>query len=173
MTDIVPELDDHWASDLNMQQELFVLEYIANNGKAGKAARAAGYAEPYTQGPRLVKNVRVAAAIRVKRDELARTKHLSPDRILEELAIMAGFDIGKILTNGVLDPSKVKGEATRAIASVEVGKAGYKVKTHDKQAALKTLMDHLGMLSKSQTNVQVVVDFGDVMAQRIAARSKG
>lgn len=164
-----PEAEDHWAKDLTMQEEMFVLEYIANGGNKLAAARAAGYAQPQTQGYRLAVRDRIQTAIRFKRDELSRSRHLSPDRILEELAIMADFDLGKILTNGHLDLTKVRGEHTRAIAAIEHStKGGYKVKTHDKQAALRLLMDHLGMLKTSQTNIQINVGFGERMAMRRA-----
>lgn len=98
-----------------------------------------------------------------------REKHLSPDRIYAELAAIAGFDIGELLTEGVIDPRKVTGEHTKALASVEAGKNGYKVKAHDKLAALRLLMDALGMIKQGpQVAVQVNLEFGERMEMRRA-----
>lgn len=50
------------AYELTRKQRLFVLAYLEKTN-ATDAARRAGYAHPNTQGPRLLVNVRVSAAI--------------------------------------------------------------------------------------------------------------
>lgn len=52
------------ANGLTIKQEAFVAAYIGEaKGNATEAARIVGYAEPNTQGPRLLVNVGVAARI--------------------------------------------------------------------------------------------------------------
>lgn len=151
---------------LSFQQEQFALEYLANGRNAKQAALYAGYAFPEVAGHRLCKTVKVARFIRDKRDEQLRLSHMTKDMVLEELAHIAGFDLGRVMTNGALDPSKMAGEHTRALSSVEHGKAGTKVKTHDKLRALQMLADYLGITKQAQVNVQVNLDFGERMEAR-------
>lgn len=181
------EAEVDWSKDLNFQQELFVLEYMANGGKAGPAANAAGYAQPYTQGARLLKNVYVAAAIKFKRNEVHQQYHLGQDAILRELAAVAGFNLGDIMTfdaagNPGIDLQKATREQTKALASIETERVGngrgvigtkVKVKTLDKLAALRLLMDHLGMLRQNTVAVQVNLDFGERMAAANARALEG
>lgn len=183
-----PVAEDDWAKDLNYQQEQFVLEFEAQGFKhAGKAAGIAGYAAAHTQGPRLLKNVWVAAAIHKRRESYYQSKHLSRHRILWELANVAGFDLGEVMRvdsggNPHLDLSMATEEHTRVLKEIETtretlyegkGKDAksigtltkVKVKMHDKMAALRLLMQHLGMINEGG-NIQVNIGFGD----RIAAR---
>ena len=51
------------SAGLTQKQRAFVSEYLANGGKAGKAAAAAGYSDCHTDGWRLLRNRAVLAAI--------------------------------------------------------------------------------------------------------------
>jgi len=186
---IVPEVDDDWAKDLNYQQETFVLEFEALGWKnPGRAAMIAQYAQPQSQGPRLLTNVKVAAAIALRRQAFYQAHHIGRDRILWELANIAGFDFGEIMRldghgNPHLDLSMASEAQTRVLKEIETSTerltegrgrdaktigtvTKVKVKTHDKLAALRLLMQHLGMIQEGNTNVQVNVDFGDLMEAR-------
>lgn len=174
----LPVADDDWSKDLNYQQEQFVLEYEALGFKhAGKAAKRAGYAASENQGPRLLTRAHVRAAVDYRRELFYRSKHLGRNAILYELAAVAGFDLGKFMSGGELDLNKIKGEATRALKSVESTTttdkddrttSKIKVTTHDKLAALRLLMQHLGMIQEGAVNLQVNLDFGERLAARRA-----
>lgn len=151
---------------LNFQQQQFCLEYLANGGNGTQAAIYAGYAFPEIQASRLLKGAKVAKFIRDARDEALRAKHMTKDMVLEELAHLAGFDLGRVMTNGGLDPKKLVGEHTRALSAIEPGRYGTKVKTHDKLRALQMLADYLGITKQAQVNVQVNLDFGERMEAR-------
>lgn len=74
---------------LSAKQERFVAEYLSNRGNATDAAAAAGYAHPNKQGPRLLVNVGIAAAIsRAQADRTERT-NISMDYVIQRLAIEA------------------------------------------------------------------------------------
>lgn len=164
---IRPEAEEDWAQALTFRQEQFVREYEALGFKhKEKAGLIAGYAPG--GGAQVTKIPRVAQAIEDRHNAYLRSRHLGRDRILEELAMVAGFDLGDILTRGVLDTKKLKGKATRAIASITKTDKGTTVKTHDKLAALRLLMQHLGMIQEGQVNLQVNLDFGERMAARRA-----
>jgi len=166
---------DKLANELNFQQEQFALEWMANGGNGTQAAIAAGYACPTEQGSRLLAQPKVLAFIEARRAErraeldlALREKHMTPDRILAELAEMAGFDLGELLTdNGAVDRTKIRAKA-KQLQSVEIDGGKTKIKGPDRLAAFRLLMDHLGMLKQNQVNVQVNLDFGERMAARRA-----
>lgn len=178
-----------WDEMLSWSQQQFVLEYVANGFKnASKAALAAGYSHSGT-GHQLMRNKRVLEAVNYHKALYYQSRHMGRDRILFELANMAGFDMGEIMRvdeNGDphLDLSKATEEHTRVLKEIETtterlvsgsGKNAKtvgtitktKVKTHDKLAALRLLMQHLGMIQEG-VQVQVNLDFGERMAMRRA-----
>lgn len=171
-------------NDLNFQQEMFARAYVANGRNASAAAAEAGYGSPYAAGWRMIKTPWIKAYVdyllarqREEMDAQLRAKHLTPDRILEELAAVAGFDIGDMIVQGPdgprLDATRLKGEHTRVLQSIETergsGKTKVKVKAYDKLKALDMLMDHLGMKrTQAQVSIQVNVGFAERMAARRA-----
>lgn len=173
-------LSDKLASELTFQEEQFALEWLANGGNGMAAARAVGYAQPHVQGSQVLARPRVAAFIEARRTErraemdlALRQKHLSPDALVAMLSDMAQFDLGDILDGqGRIDRTKLKA-AAKHLQAVEVDGAKTKIKTQDKLATIRLIMDALGMLKTSQTNVQVNVDFGDRMAARRARALEG
>lgn len=176
--------EDKLLEDLNFQQETFAREYIENGQNGSAAARVAGYSAPDQTAYRLVRVPHVKAYIdflarrkRELRDAQLQARHLTPARILEELAVIAGFDLGDLIVQGpsgpYLDATRIGAEHTRALASVETetgnGRRKVKIKAHDKLAALRLLMDHAGMIKQApQVAIQVNVDFGERMAARRA-----
>ena len=167
---------------LSFQQEQFALEYLANGRNAKQAALYAGYASPEVTGHRLCKNVKVASFIRDRRDEQLRLQHLTKDRVLEEIAVVAGFDLGEVMSvdadgNPYLDMRKATSAHTRALQSFETEHVSLtgtgrgrlskvKIKAHDKLKALGMLADHFGITKQAQVNVQVNLDFGERMEAR-------
>lgn len=74
---------------MNAKQEAFVAAYLKNGGNATGAAREAGYAYPDRQGPRLLGNVGVAAAIARAQSERAERTKVDLDYVMTRLAIEA------------------------------------------------------------------------------------
>ncbi len=151
------------ARKLTARQQAYAAAYIVSLN-ATQAAKEAGYsAKTASQiGERLLRNVEVAAEIeRLKRERSERTK-IDADRVLQELARIAFFDIGKAFTpDGALKPLDEMDEDTRrALAGLEfvsltsdgehVGTLK-KVKIADKLGALGKLAQHLGMLDPKIT----------------------
>lgn len=56
-------METHKPLDLTDQQEQFCVAYVTNGGNARNAARTAGYAQPDTQGWRLLTRPRIAARV--------------------------------------------------------------------------------------------------------------
>lgn len=188
MNDLVVLPSEQLANELNFQQEQFAKEYIANGGNGTRAAMAAGYSVPAQTASRLIRDPKVRAYLdalrqeqREAQDMALRARHLTKDRILEELAVIAGFDLGECIVQGpdgpYLDASRIQGEHTRALAAIETERVSgprgsrttkVKIKTVDKLRALDMLMDHYGMKRQTQVAVQVNVDFGERMAMRRA-----
>ena len=75
---------------LNYRQRVFVANYLGeSSGSAADAARKAGYRWPETQGPRLLKNSEIRAAVAARMETAA----ISADEILARLADTATSDI--------------------------------------------------------------------------------
>lgn len=165
------------AKDLNFQQEQFALEWLANGYNGMRAAIAAGYSErsATVQGSQLLSNPKVVAFIEARRAErraeidlALREKHLSPDRIIADLAEMAGWDLSLLLDDeGRIDRRRIKANA-KQLKSVEIDGHKTKISGPDRLAAYRLLMDALGLLKPAQTNIQVNVGFAERMALRRA-----
>src|SRR5262245_10836584 len=156
------------------KQARFVEEYLVSLN-ATEAARKAGYKQPNKQGPRLLVNVGIAAAIAAAKAERSRECKVEAARVLQELALVAFSDLGQVLdfTGGepALRPAcEIPEDARRALASVKVrrytegrGDDAREVevtefKFWDKLAALDKLARHLGLL-KDGAEVTVQVPF--------------
>lgn len=133
---------------LTEKQKRFVAEYLVDLN-ATQAAIRAGYKDPNIGRQLITKNnvseeIRKAMADRQKRTEITQ------DAVLEELAAI-GFsratDYAAIRGPLVeLTPTdQLTDEQKRAVASIEQGNFGIKLKLHDKVRALELLGKHLGM----------------------------
>jgi phage terminase small subunit len=146
---------------LNPKQQLFVQEYLTDLN-ATAAAERAGYKEPNKQGPRLLVNVGIAAAVAAAQQRLAHKAEIKAERVLAELAALAFSDLGQVLDFAgnelqLRRPGDIPESARRALASVKVrrvfeGAGEDKVpvdliefKLWDKRAALVDLGKHLGL----------------------------
>lgn len=171
-------------NDLNFQQETFARAYLANGQNGTKAAMEAGYSSPEQAAYRMLKTPWIKAFIdyhlavrRTLIDAELRARHMTPDRIVEELSIMAGFDLSRVIVQTKdgpkVDLTRLDPHSARALQEVSTehqtgGKTKVKIKAHSKESALRLLMDYYGMLKQSQVNVQVNVGFAEKMAQRRA-----
>jgi len=171
------------ARPLTPKQQRFVAEYLVDLN-ATQAAIRAGYAPKHAdvQGPRLLGNVGIAAAIQARATQKLGALDLTADRVLREMARIGFSDVRQLFTkDGHLLPiHELSDDAAAALASVEVvmknATAGdgqvdrvLKVKLWDKTRTLTDLARHFALL------VDRVEVSGDVSltAKIAAARQRG
>jgi len=148
-------------SELTPKQQRFVAEYLIDLN-ATQAAIRAGYSAKTAdvQGPRLLGNVGVAAAIEAGQAKAKEQHAITAERVIQELSRIALVDLGRIYNDdGNLLPIKdMPEDARRAIAGVEVDQlfegrgedremvgVTKKVKLFDKPRALEMLGRHFGL----------------------------
>jgi len=136
---------------LTPQQARFVREYLGDLN-ATQAAIRAGYSARTAdvQGPRLLGNVRVAAAVAAWQRRIAAKLEISAERVLGELARIAFADMREVATwNGgrvtLKDSAALSDDAAAAIVEVTEGQHGVRVKLADKRAALVDLGKRLSL----------------------------
>lgn len=149
-----------FSRDLTPKQRAFVAAYLSEPAKwnATRAAEAAGYAEPNKQGPRLLVNVGIKAAISAALDELA----MPANEVLERIAEIARSSLEDFIDDaGEIDvvAAKRAGKA-QLLKSYSIAETKYgttvRVEQHDRLAALALLgkahgvfvekVDHSGRL---------------------------
>lgn len=151
---------------LTPRQEQFVAEYLVDLN-ATKAAIRAGYSAKTAQmqASRLLSNVMVMNLVSAKRQNLQKATDITAERVLQEVAKLAFFDVRKLLNSDGSPKAitELDDDTARAIQGVELqtvkeGENEFalvrKYKVADKNAALEKLMKHLGLFEKdnSQTN---------------------
>jgi phage terminase small subunit len=137
------------------KQQRFVDEYLVDLN-ATQAAIRAGYSAATAEaaGSRLLRNVKVAAAIAGARTDLSERTKVTQDRVLEELARIAFSDMRTFTSWGpdgvtLLDSDGLDEDDARCVAEVKQtttqhgGSLGFKL--HDKVGALEKIGRHLGM----------------------------
>lgn len=140
------------AGRLTAREAAFVEQYLIHLNGA-EAARQAGYRGKNldTQAFRLLARPRVREAVQEAVAARSKRNEITADRVLQELANIAFGDPRQVLTwgPGRVDfkvPSDELSPADAAlVSSVGMTQAGVRVKLHDKLAALRLLMGHLGM----------------------------
>lgn len=145
---------------LTPRQQRFAEEYLVDlNGK--RAAIRAGYSPKGAEvtASKLLIVPKVAAAIAKAQAKRAERTHITQDRVLQELARIAFFDIRRLYhDNGTLKrPNELDDEAAAVLSAVEVTETmsgeesalltTKKAKVFDKGTALTLAMRHLGMLN--------------------------
>lgn len=170
---------------VDARQALFVDEYIQNGGNGTRAAIAAGYAEAgaHVQASRMLRNAKVAEALRARREQIARRYELTTDRVLAECGRVAFSRLSDVYhQDGRLrNPMEMSDHALAAVAAIEVVEESggdkedvpryvKKVKLWDKNAAIERLMRHMGLFEKD--NRQKVDPIAQLM-QHIAEHDTG
>lgn len=151
---------------LTDKQRRFVDEYLVDLN-ATQAAIRAGYSEKTAceQSSRLLANVKVSEAVQAAMKAREKRTHITQDRVLQELARVAFFDIRRLYNaDGSLKrPDQLDDEAAAVLSGVDVIEQQTmsadedgniqatptftkKAKVFDKMAALTLAMRHLGML---------------------------
>lgn len=145
---------------LTPKQQRFVAEYCTDLN-ATQAAIRAGYARKHAdvQGPRLLRNARIAAAVAVKTSHQLEKADVTAERVKARIATLAFQDMREYFdAEGNLKPvHQLSDEAAARVASFEVIKknaaAGdgvidtvHKLKTVDVVKPLEMLAKHFGLL---------------------------
>ena len=81
-------------NNLNAKQKRFVNEYLIDLNATAAAARS-GYSDP-NYGRQLLTNTNVSEAIQEKRAELSKSLEITQERVLDELAYIAFFDLRRL-----------------------------------------------------------------------------
>lgn len=170
---------------LTEKQQRFAAEYLVDLN-ATQAAIRAGY-RPKTAGSVGFENLKkpeIAAAIEVAMKAREQSTQITQDRVLQELARIAFFDLRKLYRqDGTLKAmQELDDDAAAVLAGVDVqemaggaavgGEAGLahvalqtkKVKIPDKVAALGLAMRHLGMF-KDKVDVVVTRTLAEELAE--------
>lgn len=159
------------------KQKIFADEYLIDLN----ATRAYKVAYPSVKkdetaaqaGSRMLRNVKVAAYIQERMEERQKRTEITQDRVLQELAAIAfakATDYAEIKNECVKirDTAELDEQQIRALAGIEEGKFGIKVKLNDKEKALELLGRHLGMF-KDKVEVSGLEDekkkLGDILEQ--------
>jgi phage terminase small subunit len=147
---------------LTPKQELFIAEYLIDFN-ATQAFYRAGYKasttkSAQTSASKLLANSIIAAEIDKRRKaDLSKTENLR-NRMIEELINMAfsnGTDYAEIGEDGIVrftPTSKLPPEKRAAVAGIEQGTTGTKVKMHDKLKAMELLGKMTGQLDTGAGN---------------------
>lgn len=159
------------------KQKIFADEYLIDLN----ATRAYRVAYPSVKkeeaaavnGSKLLRNTKVAAYIQERMKERQKRTEITQDRVLEELAAIAfakATDYAEVKEGQVIikDTANMDEQQVRAIAGIEEGKFGIKVKLNDKEKALELLGRHLGMF-KDKVEVSGLEEekkkLGDILDQ--------
>ena len=162
---------------MTKKQKIFADEYLIDLN----ATRAYKVAYPSVKkdetaaqaGSRMLRNVKVAAYIQERMEERQKRTEITQDRVLQELAAIAfakATDYAEIKNECVRirDTAELDEQQIRALAGIEEGKCGIKVKMNDKEKALELLGRHLGMF-KDKVEVSGLEDekkkLGDILEQ--------
>lgn len=131
---------------LNDRQRLFLAAYLADPN-ATEAARKAGYKQPHSTGPRMLKNPEVRAAIDARIGRAA----LKAERVLGLLAELAAGSIEPLLRfdgdgKWTVDLAQAKRlGALRLVRRIRPTPHGLAVEIHDPIRALELIGRHLGL----------------------------
>ena len=169
---------------LTDKQKRFCEEYLIDLN-ATQAAIRAGYSPKSAEqtASRLLRNVKVQEYIAKRQKELSRSTHITQERVIKELALIAfsnnadyarvvekkmqtevdgmlvdvlGED-GKPIMYRTVEPvltDELTEEQKRALAVIKKGRDGLEVKSFDKVRALELLGKHLGIFTeKIEANV--------------------
>jgi len=156
------------SGGLTARQSRFAAEYLLDLN-ATQAAVRAGYSSRTAEstGPRLLGKMHVAEAVRAAMEKREQRTGITQDRVLQELARIAFFDIRTLYREdgSLKKPSELDDDAAAALAGVDVvemaGGMGIdagegdvkhvpaytkKARVFNKNTALANAMRHLGMM---------------------------
>lgn len=151
------KVDSKQERALTPKQAAFVREYLIDLN-ATQASIRAGYSErtAHSQGPRLLENVGVAAAIKEAMDLRANSVQITAERVLLEVARLAMYDPRKFFNSSgeLLGIHDLDDDTAAALAGMDVTElpeglgSVKKIKLVDKGPNLERLMKHLGLYER-------------------------
>jgi len=155
---------------LTAKQAEFVRQYLLD-ANATQAAARAGYKQPHVQGPRLLANVSVRAAIDEAVAARAKRARISADQALQEIAKVAFFNPLCLFSpeGNLLPVNQWPPEAGAAVKSIDTSTSdrgeGIQVTTKritlwDKPKALEMLGKHLRLFDRASES-----DPGEVLRE--------
>jgi phage terminase small subunit len=157
------------------REERFVALYVENpNGT--QAAIVAGYSpkSAHTIAHRLLKRSKIKEAIARRNAELLAELDFTPQRIVREIAKIAGVNMADFVTidkdtgHPVIDFRSATRRQLAAVASVENTEKGVRYKAHDKLKALDMLAKMAKMYPAERTEI-TGVDGGPIQSTNINA----
>jgi phage terminase small subunit len=161
---------------MNQRQRRFVAEYLVDADRTA-AARRAGYAPRHARefGYKLMQDAEVQYAVAMAQAARMARTGVSKERVLREYARIAFADYTRVAQwdkKGLrLVPSaRLSDDDAAVIASITWGKAGPRVRLHDKSAAFALLMRYLRLdRAWPGSDGQSARDELMAMAERVAA----
>lgn len=162
MTEKQKVFADEYLIDLNATRAYRVAYPSVKKDETAAAAAA-----------RMLRNVKVAAYIQERMQERQKRTEITQDRVLQELAAIAfakATDYAEIKNECVRikDTAELNEQQVRALAGIEEGKFGIKVKLNDKEKAIELIGRHLGMF-KDKLEVSGLEEekkkLGDILEQ--------
>jgi phage terminase small subunit len=158
----------------------FIENYI-NCGNATQAYIDAGYSENGAgiSAFKLLKNPKIHEAIEERRKEIAANNNITADRVINEIAKIAFansedfFEWGKVsveLADGLeiekgiailKTPEQLTRDHKASIHSIEETQHGIKLKLYDKQKALDSLKQYLGVNNEAEIKKALTIKKGD------------
>lgn len=168
--------------ELTAKQQRFVAEYLIDLNATQSAVRA-GYSAKTAeqQGPRLLGNAGVAAAIQKALQKRAARTEITQDRVLLELSRIAFFDPRRLLNaDGSPKPiNELDDDTAAAVAGLDIVEefegtgedrvfVGYtkKFKIADKNVALTNAMRHLGLMKDKVEIEHTILGMAERMRQK-------
>ena len=167
---------------LTPKQQRFVDAYLISLN-ATHAYREAGYrgtgnvAE--AAASRLLRNVKVVAAIAERRQDLQTSTQVTQERVIHELALVGFADMATYVTWGpdgvsIKESVSLHPEHTRVVGSVSqtttLAGGSMRFKLHDKIAALTKLGEHLGIFKPTPPDVPDIHVHVHAARERLTSR---
>lgn len=162
-------------------QKKFIEEYLKDLNQTQAAIRAGYRGKESTariSASRMMRDVNVKREIDKRIEERSKRNEITADRVLQELAAIAFFDVRKIYNekNEMKKITDLDDRTARAISSIEteVSNLGHKVfsttkkiRMNDKIRALQLVGNHIGMFKESTSSTEDVVNALKDIAQNL------
>jgi phage terminase small subunit len=138
------------------KQEQFCREYLIDLN-ATQAAIRAGYSAK-TAGQTANENLKkpqIQARVAELQNERQERTDITADRVLEALATIAFMDPRRVYRpDGQINPTEIPDDLAKAVAGIEPGQYGTKIKFNDRLKALELIGRHLAMFTdKVETKI--------------------
>lgn len=147
------------TGDLTNKQLAFCHAYIKDRN-ATNAAKSAGYSAKSAEslGCNLLKHPKVAAKIASLSRPIEKKSQLTAERVVAELSNLAFLDPASMFdeSGNLLSINEMPEATRRAIAGIEIGEKGTKLKLSSKLGSLELAAKLLGMVKEQQTQQQAV-----------------